>query len=122
MISSTTPFGTRNRTESKVAVLFIDLDDFKTVNDTMGHAAGDALLDEVANRIEASVGDSGTAARLGGDEFAVLLPAVDSDSEARAVADRICCRSVDPIEVDGQSVIAQASIGIATHVGRGRRC
>jgi diguanylate cyclase (GGDEF)-like protein len=99
----------------KVAVLFIDLDDFKTVNDSMGHAAGDALLGEVASRIEASVGASGTAARLGGDEFAVLLPAIDSSSEARAIADRIMLSLGQPVQVDGQSVIAQASIGIATH-------
>jgi diguanylate cyclase (GGDEF)-like protein len=101
----------------KVAVLFIDLDDFKTVNDTMGHAAGDALLEEVARRIADSVGDFGSAARLGGDEFAVLLPEVSNDSEVRAVADRILVALGDPVNVEGQSVIAQASIGIATHVG-----
>jgi diguanylate cyclase (GGDEF)-like protein len=101
----------------KVAVLFIDLDDFKTVNDTMGHAAGDALLEEVARRIERSVGNAGTAARLGGDEFAVLLPRVGNDSEVRGVADRILVALGDPVAVEGQSVIAQASIGIASHVG-----
>jgi diguanylate cyclase (GGDEF)-like protein len=105
------------RNAYRVAVLFIDLDDFKTVNDTMGHAAGDALLEEVANRIAASVGELGTAARLGGDEFAVLLPDVPNDSEVRAVADRILVSLGDPVNVDGQSVVAQASIGIASHVG-----
>ncbi len=63
------------RDGGKAAVMFIDLDDFKTVNDTMGHAAGDTLLETVANRISSSVGEFGTAARLGGDEFAVLMPA-----------------------------------------------
>src|SRR6185436_7117090 len=105
------------RDANNVAVLFIDLDDFKTVNDTMGHAAGDALLEEVANRISSSVGEFGTAARLGGDEFAVLLPVVGNDSEVRAVADRILGALGDPVSVDGQSVVAQASIGIASHVG-----
>ncbi|HVJ96646.1 MAG TPA: EAL domain-containing protein, partial [Acidimicrobiia bacterium] len=100
-----------------VAVMFIDLDDFKTVNDTMGHAAGDALLEEVARRIAESVGESGTAARLGGDEFAVLLPTVGNDSEVRAVADRILVALGDPVAIEGQFVVAQASIGIATHVG-----
>jgi diguanylate cyclase (GGDEF)-like protein len=105
------------REGGKLAVLFIDLDDFKTVNDTMGHAAGDALLQEVARRIAGSVGDLGTAARLGGDEFAILLPAVKNDSEVRTVADRILVALGDPVDIDGQHVVAQASIGIATHVG-----
>ena len=105
------------RDAGNVAVLFIDLDDFKTVNDTMGHAAGDALLQAVASRIDASVGELGTAARLGGDEFAVLLPTVANDSVVRTVADRILVALGDPVPIEGQSVIAQASIGIASHVG-----
>ena len=105
------------RDGGKVAVLFIDLDDFKTVNDTMGHAAGDALLEAVARRIESSVGELGTAARLGGDEFAVLLPEVSNDSVVRTVADRILVALGDPVPIEGQSVVAQASIGIASHVG-----
>jgi diguanylate cyclase (GGDEF)-like protein len=105
------------REGGKVAVMFIDLDDFKTVNDTMGHAAGDALLEEVARRIEASIEGLGTAARLGGDEFAVLVPRVANDAEVRAAADRILVALGDPVAIEGQSVIAQASIGIATHVG-----
>jgi diguanylate cyclase (GGDEF)-like protein len=102
---------------SKVAVLFIDLDDFKTVNDTMGHAAGDAQLIAVAHRIDSCVGEGDTAARLGGDEFAVLLRKVGNDSEVRSVADAILVALGDPIEIDGVPVITQASIGIATHVG-----
>ncbi len=101
----------------KVAVMFIDLDDFKTVNDTMGHAAGDALLTEVARRIHASIEGIGEAARLGGDEFAVLVPRVSNDTEVRSAADRILVALGDPVAIEGQSVIAQASIGIATHVG-----
>jgi diguanylate cyclase (GGDEF)-like protein len=102
---------------SKVAVLFIDLDDFKTVNDTMGHAAGDALLEEVARRIAGAAKAGDTAARLGGDEFAVLVRDIANDTEARAVADRILVALGDPIEINGQRVVTQASIGIASHAG-----
>jgi len=105
------------RDGGKLAVMFIDLDDFKTVNDTMGHGVGDTLLEEVARRISASVEPLGTAARLGGDEFAVLVPHITNDAEVRAAADRILVALGDPVVIEGQSVIAQASIGIATHVG-----
>jgi diguanylate cyclase (GGDEF)-like protein len=103
--------------ELKIAVMFIDLDDFKTVNDTMGHAAGDALLEEVARRIAGSLDGMGTAARLGGDEFAVLLPCVRADADIRAVADRILAALGEPVLIEGQPVVALASIGIASHDG-----
>ncbi|HEX5095030.1 MAG TPA: EAL domain-containing protein, partial [Acidimicrobiia bacterium] len=98
-----------------LAALFIDLDDFKTVNDTMGHAAGDELLRVVAQRISASIGANDVAARLGGDEFAVLLVDVDNDSDVQVVAERILVVLGDPIEIDGTRVIANASIGAAMH-------
>ncbi|HWS46001.1 MAG TPA: EAL domain-containing protein [Acidimicrobiia bacterium] len=98
-----------------VSVLFIDLDDFKTVNDTMGHAAGDALLAEVARRIERCVGPDGTAARLGGDEFGVLLPGSGNEIGVRDLAARVLVALGDPIVLDGQAVVMQASIGVATH-------
>ncbi|MDZ4825880.1 MAG: EAL domain-containing protein [Actinomycetota bacterium] len=101
--------------DSGLAVLFIDLDDFKTVNDTMGHAAGDYLLQVVGDRIAACVGDGDTPARLGGDEFAVLLPGVAHDADVRVIADRILVALGDPVEIDGQLVVAPASIGIAMH-------
>jgi diguanylate cyclase (GGDEF)-like protein len=108
----------RTRAEGgRVAVLFIDLDDFKTVNDTMGHAAGDALLTEVGRRIERCIGPEDVAARLGGDEFAVLIAKPANEVEARGVADRILVSLGDPIAVDGQPVVMQASIGIAGHDG-----
>jgi diguanylate cyclase (GGDEF)-like protein len=103
--------------ESAVTVLFIDLDDFKTVNDTLGHAAGDELLRQVAHRIASCLGPDDTAARLGGDEFAVLLPQAAHEVAARAVADRILVALGDPIEVEGQPIVTHASIGIASHVG-----
>jgi diguanylate cyclase (GGDEF)-like protein len=108
---------TARGTGINVAVLFIDLDDFKTVNDTMGHAAGDALLQEVSRRIAASVGPDDTAARLGGDEFAVLLPRAEHELDPRIVAERILVQLADPIVLDGQPVVMQASIGIAAQDG-----
>ncbi len=100
---------------SGVGVLFIDLDDFKTVNDTMGHHAGDELLTVVAQRIAGCVGPDDTPARLGGDEFAVLLRGATHEAAIRKVAERILVALGDPIVIDGQPVIAHASIGIATH-------
>jgi diguanylate cyclase (GGDEF)-like protein len=104
-------------TGRSVAVLFIDLDDFKTVNDTLGHSAGDALLAEVGVRIASCIGNNALAARLGGDEFGVLLPSVLHEFEARVVADRVLVALGDPISVDGESIITHASIGISSHQG-----
>ncbi|HVJ97456.1 MAG TPA: GGDEF domain-containing protein, partial [Acidimicrobiia bacterium] len=75
------------RVNGRVAVLFIDLDDFKTVNDTLGHAAGDTLLIEVARRLSLAIGEQNLAARLGGDEFAVLIAGVTNDAYVRTIAD-----------------------------------
>ncbi len=97
----------------RVAVMFIDLDDFKSVNDTHGHAAGDALLRETAVRLRTSVGDAGTPARLGGDEFAVLLHGEIGAAEAREVADRILAELAPPIALQGRDVRIKATIGIA---------
>jgi len=106
-----------SRHKHSLAMLFIDLDDFKTVNDTMGHAAGDELLTQVAQRIDGSVRGGDIAARLGGDEFAVLLRNAPDESAIRAVADRILLSLSVPIIVDGQPLVAHASIGIARHDG-----
>jgi diguanylate cyclase (GGDEF)-like protein len=92
-------------------VMFLDLDRFKQVNDTMGHAAGDEMLVEVAQRLASAVGTQGLAARLGGDEFAVLLPRTDSDLAAR-IADRILDAVRRPLEVNGSDVVPATSIGI----------
>jgi diguanylate cyclase (GGDEF)-like protein/PAS domain S-box-containing protein len=95
-----------------VAVVFIDLDDFKTVNDSLGHAAGDSVLQEVAQRLEATVRPTDTVARFGGDEFAVLLDGVVDMQEAADVADRIL-RALDRfLEIDGKEVFPRASLGI----------
>ena len=96
------------------AVLFIDLDDFKTVNDSFGHATGDALLIAVAERLKPCVAPADTIARLGGDEFAILLRAVDDIAETTAVASRILEVLEAPAVVGQRNVNIRASIGIAT--------
>ncbi|MDQ1680559.1 MAG: hypothetical protein QOI42_1418 [Frankiaceae bacterium] len=95
------------------AVLFVDLDDFKTINDTLGHAAGDRLLCAVAERLIECVRPDDTAARLGGDEFAVLLDDVADTAEVERVATRITEALRSPVEFAGQEVTVGASVGIA---------
>lgn len=97
------------------AMLFIDLDDFKPVNDRHGHAVGDRLLAEAARRVRASLRDADTAGRLGGDEFAVLLDEVADRDQALAVAERIRLRLTEPYDLgtEGGPVRIGASIGVA---------
>ena len=96
-----------------VAVLLLDLDDFKTVNDSLGHAAGDQLLAEVAARLETCVRPGDTLARLAGDEFAVLLEQVDGIDAPASVAERIGEQLDEPFEIEAMEVVVRASIGIA---------
>jgi diguanylate cyclase (GGDEF)-like protein/PAS domain S-box-containing protein len=97
-----------------VGLLFVDLDQFKVVNDGLGHDAGDQLLREVAERLGGCLRDGDTLARLGGDEFTVLMPDIAGAEVAEAVATRIEHRLRPPFELPGQSVFVTASIGIAT--------
>jgi diguanylate cyclase (GGDEF)-like protein/PAS domain S-box-containing protein len=101
------------RADEGVAVIFLDLDDFKTVNDSLGHAAGDQVLLDVAKRLETCVRASDTAARFGGDEFAVLLEDVSSVQEAADAADRILEAFVNPIRLAQKELSIRASLGIA---------
>ncbi len=98
--------------QDAIAVLFLDLDHFKLVNDSLGHAAGDRLLVEVAARLEAAVRETDTVARLGGDEFAVVCEE-SSPEEAEAVAQRIQEALQEPVYFDGEPVRVSASIGVA---------
>jgi diguanylate cyclase (GGDEF)-like protein/PAS domain S-box-containing protein len=102
------------RDGSVVGVLFIDLDDFKTVNDTLGHAVGDQLLIAVAERISGALRADDTAARLGGDEFAALVENVQDPGAVEETAARILAALAPPVVIDGQPVHAVASIGITT--------
>lgn len=96
-----------------VAVLFLDLDRFKEVNDTLGHCSGDRLLVEAARRLSACVRGSDLIARLGGDEFAVLVEGADGDDEIIAMADRIVAALASPFTLGGKEAFISASIGIA---------
>ncbi|MEO7296060.1 MAG: EAL domain-containing protein, partial [Candidatus Limnocylindria bacterium] len=98
--------------ESALAVLFLDLDDFKTINDSLGHGAGDDLLREVARRLERTVRPGDTAARLGGDEFAILLEDAASETP-QSVAARLLEALAHPFVIHRKQVSVHASIGIA---------
>jgi diguanylate cyclase (GGDEF)-like protein len=104
--------GARRR-GGKVAVMFLDLDDFKLVNDILGHQAGDRVLVAAAERLKGCLRRSDTAARLGGDEFAVLLEDVGDGSEAVGVAERFLSRMRAPLEIRGRRIYQNASVGIA---------
>ena len=99
--------------DGRCAVLFLDLDDFKHVNDSLGHAVGDALLRVVAERLRSTLRAADTAARLGGDEFAVLIEDVTGIEEVMAVADRIVAAIASASTVAGHEVYVRVSLGIA---------
>jgi diguanylate cyclase (GGDEF)-like protein len=109
------------RTGSLVGVLFIDLDDFKTVNDRFGHPAGDQLLRTIGERILEHVRPGDTAARLGGDEFAVLLEDLRGEDDARAVAQRLIDEIRTPTRLGEVDALVGASVGIALSVGGGEQ-
>ena len=96
-----------------IAVLFLDLDDFKTINENLGHAGGDQLLAAVAERLTGCLRASDTAARLGGDEFAILLEDLRDESEATHVAQRVIDALRPPIRIGGTAAVIATSIGIA---------
>jgi diguanylate cyclase (GGDEF)-like protein/PAS domain S-box-containing protein len=98
------------------AVLFLDLDDFKTINDSLGHARGDELLRAAASRIRGTLRPSDTAARFGGDEFALLLEVADEEG-ARVVAQRVLDELERPFEIDGRELRVTASVGVALWAG-----
>ncbi len=101
------------RRRGAVAVLFLDLDNFKLVNDSLGHQVGDQLLVEVARRLQTCVRSADTVARLGGDEFVLLLESLSSEADAGPVADGIAAMLATPFRLDGREIVVTASIGIA---------
>jgi diguanylate cyclase (GGDEF)-like protein len=106
-------------TTAPTALLLMDLDGFKFVNDTLGHGAGDHVLREVASRLTASARANDLTVRLGGDEFALLLPGVSDPQIAVSLADRIIGVMSQPVMLDGQPVNIGASIGVAIHPADG---
>jgi diguanylate cyclase (GGDEF)-like protein len=105
----------------RIAVMFLDLDRFKVINDTLGHAVGDKLLVQVAQRLKACLRNSDTLARLGGDEFAVLLPQTREGTGAADVAMKITAAIAEPLQVDGYSLHVTTSIGISLFPEDGNR-
>jgi len=108
----------RNRREhSGLAVIFMDLDDFKTINDSLGHAAGDEVLIEVAKRVATSIRVTDTAARFGGDEFAILLEDIASAQEAADTAERILEALTEPLRLEHKELVVRSSLGISVVEG-----
>lgn len=103
----------QHRGDSLVAVLFVDIDHLKLVNDTYGHAAGDDAIVAIAQRITEQVRATDDVTRFGGDEFIVVLPTIGSLENAQAVAEKIIQRAIAPITIDGQPVHVSVSIGVA---------
>jgi diguanylate cyclase (GGDEF)-like protein/PAS domain S-box-containing protein len=103
----------QERDQKPIAVLVMDLDDFKTINDSLGHAAGDALLFEVGERLKECLRAADTAARLGGDEFAILLEDGGDGIQAVDVADRVMQMLEAPFNLEDKEVFVRASVGIA---------
>lgn len=101
------------RAAERVALLFVDLDRFKAINDTLGHAAGDTMLTTTAQRLKSQLRDTDIAARFGGDEFAILLNRVSTSDDAATVAERILQALDQPLLVAGRQLQINASIGIA---------
>ncbi|HST02613.1 MAG TPA: EAL domain-containing protein [Usitatibacter sp.] len=104
---------------SCVAVLFVDLDRFKSVNETYGHAGGDRVLREVSERLQRMVGKSDTVSRISSDEFVVVLASLDKAGDAAGFAGRVLSEMRRPIDIESASVVVSASIGIAVHPGDG---
>ncbi|MDP1928092.1 MAG: EAL domain-containing protein, partial [Thiobacillus sp.] len=108
-----------HRDDLRVAVMFIDMDRFKTINDTLGHHVGDLLLIEVARRLCDSVRESDIVARLGGDEFIVVLTHITNEMEAAPLADKILRSLGQPYVFDGKGLHSSPSIGVAVYPGDG---
>lgn len=101
------------RNTRKFALLFIDLDRFKNINDTLGHSTGDRLLIEVSQRLSANLREVDTVARMGGDEFMVLLPNIQGDKDSLAIAKKLLGAMATPFELEGRQYHITASIGIS---------
>lgn len=108
-----------HRSEHLLAILFLDLDGFKAINDSLGHEAGDVLLQECAKRLPECVRDSDTVARVGGDEFLIILTDVNQSYGPRFVCDRILSSLAEPFRINGQDCFVGVSIGVSLFPGDG---
>ncbi len=107
------PVALRDGPAAKVAVMFVDLNGFKEVNDTLGHDTGDAVVSEVANRLKPFAGPKRVVARLGGDEFGILLVAAEDELVVEESADQVPSAIMQPFAVDGLLLDVRASVGVA---------
>jgi diguanylate cyclase (GGDEF)-like protein/PAS domain S-box-containing protein len=107
------------REKTRVALMFIDLDKFKPVNDDLGHNVGDMLLMEVAKRMQNCVRESDTVSRIGGDEFVIMLPSIEAEQHAMLVAEKILYAINQIFELDGHRINISSSIGIAVYPEHG---
>ncbi len=108
------------RSSKKLAVLFLDLDRFKNINDSLGHFAGDLLLQAVAKRLQRCVRATDTVARLGGDEFVVILTGIKSAGDAAHVAQKMLESMMEPVPIEGKEIVTSPSIGISVYPEDGR--
>ena len=115
----TTALARAKRTQRKLGLLFIDLDNFKTINDTLGHAQGDDLLHIIAKRLVDCVRESDTIARLGGDEFIILLTDIQTPEDASLVAEKLLNAISKPVRLQDHDIQISGSIGIAIYPGDG---
>ncbi|MDH4283881.1 MAG: CHASE domain-containing protein [Gallionellaceae bacterium] len=110
---------TAKRDKMRMALMFIDLDEFKPINDDLGHDIGDQLLQQVAQRLQGCMRESDTAARIGGDEFLVLLPYIEMAQDALVVSEKIRLTLYQPFEVAGETLHISSSIGISIYPEHG---
>jgi diguanylate cyclase (GGDEF)-like protein/PAS domain S-box-containing protein len=108
------------RSRTHVAVIFVDLDGFKRINDSLGHSAGDDLLRRVADRIRSCLREADTVARFGGDEFVVLVPGIASSDDAERIGDKLLKAMRTPFGIDRRRLEITASLGISVYPGDGR--
>jgi len=101
------------RDDEKLAIVYIDIDEFKVINDTMGHEAGDILLKELSQRFQECVRDSDTVSRVGGDEFTILMLKITCQEDASIVAERILKSNLIPVKINDQEILPKTSLGIS---------
>ncbi len=107
-----------DRSEGSLAVLYLDLDHFKDINDILGHRVGDLLLKEVSGRLQAQVRKNDTVARFGGDEFAVIMSSLDDPEDAAGLSQKLLEVLEEPYFIQGNEIRSGTSIGIATYGAR----